>query len=75
MSVLFLCVLDMINMMRLDYVPHCAEWIHSPGDAISALALLEREKMLRGEQEMEGVMGQLPQQAGNIMSENTLLLD
>nr|CAD7416807.1 unnamed protein product [Timema cristinae] len=30
---------DMINMMRLDYVPHCAEWIHSPGDAISALAL------------------------------------
>nr|CAD7264168.1 unnamed protein product [Timema shepardi] len=34
---------DMINMMRLDYVPHCAEWIHSPGDAISALALSDAD--------------------------------
>jgi len=29
----------MINMMRLDYVPLCCEWIHSPGDAIAALAV------------------------------------
>ncbi|KAJ8872192.1 hypothetical protein PR048_025794 [Dryococelus australis] len=30
---------DMINMMRLDYVPYRVEWVHSPGDAISALAV------------------------------------
>lgn len=30
---------DMINMIKLDYVPQCAEWIHSAGDAISALAV------------------------------------
>jgi hypothetical protein len=30
---------DMINMMRLEYVPLCCEWIHSPGDAIAALAV------------------------------------
>lgn len=30
---------DMINMIKLDYVPMCAEWIHSAGDAISALAV------------------------------------
>lgn len=30
---------DMINMMRLDYTPLCCEWIHCPGDAISALAV------------------------------------
>ncbi|XP_063239129.1 peptidylprolyl isomerase domain and WD repeat-containing protein 1 [Bacillus rossius redtenbacheri] len=30
---------DMINMMRLDYSPYRAEWVHSPGDAISALAV------------------------------------
>lgn len=29
----------MINMMRFDYVPNCAEWIHSAGDAISTLAI------------------------------------
>jgi hypothetical protein len=30
---------DMINMMRLEYVPLCCEWIHCPGDAIPALAV------------------------------------
>lgn len=30
---------DMINMMRFDYIPNCAEWIHSSGDAISTLAI------------------------------------
>lgn len=34
---------DMINMMRLDYVPLCCEWIHSPGDAISALAVSDAD--------------------------------
>jgi hypothetical protein len=29
----------MINMMRLEYVPLCCEWIHCPGDAIPALAV------------------------------------
>lgn len=30
---------DMINMMKLNYVPQCAEWIHSFGDAISTVAM------------------------------------
>lgn len=30
---------DMINMIKLDFVPLCAEWIHQPNDAISALAV------------------------------------
>lgn len=30
---------DMINMIKLDFEPKCAEWIHSPNDAISALAV------------------------------------
>ena len=30
---------DMINMIKLDYVPQCAEWIHSAGDAISSIAM------------------------------------
>lgn len=30
----------MINMMKLSFVPQCAEWIHSLGDAIPALAML-----------------------------------
>ncbi|CAD7077732.1 unnamed protein product [Hermetia illucens] len=33
---------DMINMIKLDFVPGCAEWIHSPGDAISALAVADK---------------------------------
>ncbi|CAG0891986.1 unnamed protein product [Darwinula stevensoni] len=32
---------DMINMMKLDYSPHCCEWIHRAGDAIAALAVSE----------------------------------
>jgi peptidylprolyl isomerase domain and WD repeat-containing protein 1 len=32
-------VADMINMMKLEYVPLCCEWIHCPGDAIAALAV------------------------------------
>lgn len=30
---------DMINMIKLDYIPHCAEWITSPGDAINGIAV------------------------------------
>ena len=29
----------MINMMKLAYVPGCCEWVHSPGDAVSVLAV------------------------------------
>lgn len=32
---------DMINMIRLEYEPGCVEWIHSAGDAISALAVTD----------------------------------
>lgn len=32
---------DMINMMRLDYVPNQVEWIHSPGDPIQWLAVTD----------------------------------
>jgi len=32
---------DMINMLKLDYVPSCVTWIHKPGDAISELAVAE----------------------------------
>ncbi|XP_066601838.1 peptidylprolyl isomerase domain and WD repeat-containing protein 1 isoform X2 [Prorops nasuta] len=34
---------DMINMMDLGYVPQCVEWIYSPGDAISAVAVSTQE--------------------------------
>lgn len=35
---------DMINMMKdLDYIPGCCEWIHSPGDPISVLAVSNSE--------------------------------
>lgn len=30
---------DMINMIKLDYTPMCAEWIHSAGDAIASIAV------------------------------------
>lgn len=30
---------DMINMIKLDYVPYRAEWIHNTGDAIAYLAV------------------------------------
>lgn len=30
---------DMINMIKLDFEPKCAEWIHNPNDAIPALAV------------------------------------
>lgn len=33
----------MINMMKLDYVPLCSEWIYSPGDAIPALAISDQD--------------------------------
>ena len=36
---LFFLPLDMINMMKLAYVPGCCEWVHSPGDAVSVLAV------------------------------------
>ncbi|XP_031622174.1 peptidylprolyl isomerase domain and WD repeat-containing protein 1 [Contarinia nasturtii] len=34
---------DMINMIKLDFEPKCAEWIHSPNDAISALAVSDAD--------------------------------
>lgn len=30
---------DMINMLKLSFTPLCAEWVHSSGDAIAALAM------------------------------------
>lgn len=32
---------DMINMIKLDFEPKCAEWIHNPNDAIPALAVYD----------------------------------
>ncbi|XP_059486508.1 peptidylprolyl isomerase domain and WD repeat-containing protein 1 [Neocloeon triangulifer] len=34
---------DMINMIKLDFVVRCAEWIHLPGDAISTIAVSNSE--------------------------------
>ncbi|PNF14619.1 hypothetical protein B7P43_G12115, partial [Cryptotermes secundus] len=34
---------DMINMMKLEYVPLCCEWIHCPGDAVAALAVSDAD--------------------------------
>lgn len=34
---------DMINMMRLDYIPSCAEWVHGSGDAVHALAVADAD--------------------------------
>lgn len=33
----------MINMIRLNFVPLCAEWVYSAGDAISAIAVSSQE--------------------------------
>lgn len=33
----------MINMIKLDYIPLCAEWIYSAGDAIAAVAVSSQE--------------------------------
>lgn len=30
---------DMINMIKLDFIPNCTEWITSPGDAINGIAV------------------------------------
>jgi len=38
LTVFFGCV-DMINMMKLGYVPQCCSWIYAAGDAIAALAV------------------------------------
>ena len=32
---------DMINMLKLGYVPTCAEWVHRAGDPIAELAIAE----------------------------------
>lgn len=32
-------IVDMINMIKLSFAPNRVEWIHSPGDAINALAV------------------------------------
>lgn len=34
---------DMINMFKLDYVPLTTEWVHSPGDAISTIAVSDQD--------------------------------
>ncbi|XP_058445697.1 peptidylprolyl isomerase domain and WD repeat-containing protein 1 isoform X2 [Malaya genurostris] len=34
---------DMINMLKLDYVPYRAEWIHNTGDAIAYLAVADQD--------------------------------
>jgi len=34
---------DMINMLKLSYVPSCAAWVHKPGDAINELAVAEED--------------------------------
>ena len=33
----------MINMMKLEYVPQVVEWVYSPGDAIAAVAISDRD--------------------------------
>lgn len=30
---------DMINIIKLGFVPGCSCWIHSPGDAVQSLAM------------------------------------
>ncbi|XP_058820144.1 peptidylprolyl isomerase domain and WD repeat-containing protein 1 [Topomyia yanbarensis] len=37
---------DMINMLKLDYVPYRAEWIHNTGDAIAYLAVADQDSNL-----------------------------
>ena len=37
---------DMINMLKLDYVPSVASWVHKPGDAINVLAVAEENSNL-----------------------------
>lgn len=34
---------DMINMMKFSYVPQCVEWIYSPGDAVTAVAVSDQD--------------------------------
>ena len=34
---------DMINMLKLDYVPSTAVWVYKPGDAINVLAIAEEK--------------------------------
>merc|ERR1719336_1674496 len=34
-------VFDVINMLKLDYVPSTAVWVYKPGDAINVLAIAE----------------------------------
>ncbi|KAL3868863.1 hypothetical protein ACJMK2_041620 [Sinanodonta woodiana] len=34
---------DMINMLRLDYVPGCCCWLYNSGDAVAALSISERD--------------------------------
>ncbi|XP_017774692.1 PREDICTED: peptidylprolyl isomerase domain and WD repeat-containing protein 1 [Nicrophorus vespilloides] len=36
---------DMINMIKLDYVPSCVEWVHGSGDAVHSLAVGDMESV------------------------------
>ena len=38
-----ICHSDMINMLKLPYIPGCCEWVHSPGDPVSVLAVSDSE--------------------------------
>lgn len=33
----------MINMMKFEYIPSCVEWVYSPGDAISGVAVADQD--------------------------------
>jgi len=32
---------DMINMFKLDYIPHRVEWVHAARDPLSSLAVTD----------------------------------
>ncbi|KAI8127393.1 peptidylprolyl isomerase domain and WD repeat-containing protein 1 isoform X2 [Lucilia cuprina] len=34
---------DMINIIKLGFIPGCSCWIHSPGDAVQSLAISDKE--------------------------------
>ena len=46
----------MINMMKLAYVPGCCEWVHSPGDAVSVLAVYGYFQYLINRQLLRGLL-------------------
>lgn len=67
---------DMINMIKLDFTPKCACWIHSAGDALSSLAISEVDSKkiyiydARGKQELLHVLEKLHTKTVAIMKFN-----